>query len=88
MTNPQLNAWIDEHVFGRVGTTGIPDYCGDWAAFGKLVEWCHRSGLRPSHSTITPGWHAWLSRDGHLFAKTSPTLPLALARAVYEALKE
>jgi hypothetical protein len=122
MTNPELNAWIDEHVFGvkpkticnvnhdsgcsegRCGriaqgskwedcdyiADGAPDYCGDWAAFGRLMEWCESQGHAMEHERLprSPDWCVEIDIDGGRceYAR-APSLQLALARAVYKAMK-
>ena len=64
-----------------------PDYCSDWAAFGRLWEWVKANclGIEVAdydRCIITLA----LGNDG-TSGGDSQTLPLALARAVYEATK-
>lgn len=130
MTNSELNAWIDEHVFGvdqgqrrcaycsHKGAIchGEPcrplndlrkkssephetcpyakpippaDYCGDWAAFGKLVEWLDSNEYIWDLTREVPRIQIVQLADtmAKVFCGKATTLPLALARAVYEAIK-
>ena len=67
-----------------------PDYCGDWAAFGTLVEWCqeHLVSLLHYYVDDSGAWEVELTdAQAGLYKTVVPTLPLALARAVYGAMK-
>jgi hypothetical protein len=133
MTTDQLNAFIDEHVFGvdptlrhctcpnqsglcveskyperlwrekckersTWGTIWLichlrrpptpPDYCNDWAAFGKLVEWCETHTEFYEEHMSGQEWHVTIRTIGNINVYVAAdTKPLALARAVYEAMK-
>ena len=67
-----------------------PDYCNDGAAFLKLVEWCESKKAITHMLTNLGGWTVafYISAEVAGFQNEATTpLPLALARAVYEATK-
>lgn len=67
-----------------------PDYCNDWAAYGKLVEWCD---WKCWHVTIEPDRNSngyavtVINEPDHYPPVIEATRQLALARAVYKATK-
>ncbi len=63
-----------------------PNYCSDWAAFGRLTEWCHANGLYVSTHDYQNCYAVNIfPAEGGVINQTDKELPLALARAVYEA---